>query len=182
MKAVRTLDSNLTLTLDGAGPDRNLPAQQIRAYDPERGETPDDAKPAIETVWMPDDGERRALVNGAPVELVVTGRRHPPVSMKVGEPKPELAGGLVALLAADHVDRAVGYLFSKLSDTLADDGAAFPDAEGCLTIWQEALEATKEGQPLDLGAKLDEVRELAGEPPSGDPEKRGPNGNGDVAA
>jgi hypothetical protein len=153
LKAVRTETTDLELTLPGAGEDRTLPAQRIQAFDPELGETEEDAHHAILTTWRPELGERRALVNGALVELVVHGTGHPPVSLTVGEPE-----DLEALLLKAHVDRAIGFLFSKLSDHLA--AGTFPkDAPACLELWAEALEQTADGQPIDLGAKLDEARE-----------------------
>lgn len=162
MKALRTETSDLALTLPGAGEDRTLPAQRIKAYDPELGEVPDDAHDAILTVWRPEEGERRALANGAMIELVVTGTEHPPVSLNVGEPSE-----LEALLSKAHVDRAIGFLYSKLADALAED--KLPDAEGCVLLWVEALAETKEGQPIDLGAKLDQARDrVADDGPNGD--------------
>ena len=60
MKVVRTPKTNVEFTLPGGGEERTLPATRIAAYDPELGQTEDDAHPAHETVWRPDDGERRA--------------------------------------------------------------------------------------------------------------------------
>jgi hypothetical protein len=165
LKAVRTEASDLELTLPGGGEDRTLPAQRVKAFDPELGESEADAHDAIVTVWKPEDGERRALANGALIELVVHGSGHPPVSMGVGEPV-----DLDALLSKAHVDRAIGFFYSKLSDHLAE--GTLPDAEGVVALWGEALEATADGQPIDLGAKLDEARERA----------EAADSNGDTAA
>jgi hypothetical protein len=136
MKAVSTDRSDLTLTLPGAGGERNLPAQRLMTFDPELGETTEDAKPAILTVWRPDEGERKAIANGAPIELVVSGTGHPPVSMSVGNP-PE--GDLEALISKAHVDRAVAVWFSLLSEHLRRTDE-FPSAPVVVEMWQEALD------------------------------------------
>jgi hypothetical protein len=152
MKAVETSESNLTLTLAGAGPDRNLPAQRILAFDPGLGETEADGRPAIETCWVPDEGERRALANGAPLELIVFGEQHPPVSVGVGEPQE-----LNALVSKAHVDRAVGYWFAKQAGRLAR-GEGFPTAPELLELWHEALEETRdEERTPDLAEEIETI-------------------------
>ena len=170
MKATRDEGTNLELTLPGAGEDRTLPATVIAAYDPELNETPEDAHDAVLTKWRPDDGERKALANGACVELVVHTRRDafPPVSVSVGNPDPEL---MAALLTKDHVDRAVGFWFAALGKRLAETGD-LGKPEEVLELWHAALEETKDGAaPVDLGERLDEAREAI-------EESAKPNGNG----
>lgn len=169
MKAVRDEAIDLELTLPGADESRTLPAKRINAFDPELGETEADAHQAVLTRWRPDDGERKALANGACVELVihVPGEAHPPVSLSVGNPDPEL---LTALLTKDHVDRAVGFFFAALAEQLATKGD-LGTPEECLELWHKALEETREGAaPVDLGERLDEVRAAV--------EEGEPNGNG----
>jgi hypothetical protein len=154
MKAVRTEGTDTELTLPGAGEDRVLPAQRIQAYDPELGEVQENAHPAFVTTWTFDDGERKAIANGALLELVVHGTGHPPVSLAVGNP----TEGAVAMLTKDHVDKAVGFWFAAISERLTKQG--FPtDAAEVLEMWHTALEETREGAiPVDLGQRLEAIR------------------------
>lgn len=144
MRPIEVNGSNLRLVLEAgeAGkPERTLPATRLKTYDPDRGETEKDAVDAIATAWQPSGGELKALVNGALVELVVTGSDHPPVTLKVGEPPEE--GQKVRLLEADVVDRAVGAHFAILSKRIA--AGAVPEPAEVLEIWTKALDVAKHG-------------------------------------
>lgn len=155
MKALRTDSTDLELTLPGAGEDRTLPAQRIQAFDPELGETEADAHPAVVSTWNPDDGERKALANGAPLEVVLhlPAERHPPISLAVGEPDAEAS---TALLTKAHVDRAVGFWFTAVAKKLAEGDMGTP--KEVLELWHEALEQTREGAaPVDLGERINDA-------------------------
>lgn len=166
MKPVRTDKTNTVLTLPGAGPEANLPATRVLAYNPDLGETEADASPAYESYWTPDEGERRALANGAPIVLTVTSPQHPPVSIEIGEPDP---ASMEAVLVKAHADRAIGVLFLKLAEALAGDD--WPDPEGCVELWHTCLEETREGAVvLDLAERVDALQEKL---------RSNGNGNGD---
>jgi hypothetical protein len=148
MKAVRTPQSNVTLVLPGGTERNELPAQRIMVYNPELGETEKDAHPAIESVWQLTPDERRAIVGGAPVELIIRGDQHPPVSMNVGEP--HVANLDQAIIDTGHAGRALAKLYAQLTDRLdvaAQDGeaedVAWPPPDEFLNLWNEALEATR---------------------------------------
>lgn len=158
MKAVPHDSCDLELTLAGAGDDRTLPAQRIQAYDPERGEGPEQAHQAVLTRWRPDEGELRALANGALVELIVhaNAERQPPVSLNVGNPPDDAPAR--PLLNAAHVDRAVGAWMASLSDHLLAHDGRFPTAPEALELWHVALERTVDGLPADLQPEALEQR------------------------
>lgn len=107
MKPQRTPTTNLNLVLRDQNGERNpnsdLPAE--RCVDQA-------GRQIIETAWAPDEGELRALVNGAPILLRVWGTGHPPVNLEAGHPAPEGSG----VLLGAHVNRALGFLFAELAD------------------------------------------------------------------
>lgn len=84
MKPRRTPDSNQVFRLPGGTEDNDLWVRlTVDQHD-------DDV---IESVWQPNDLERRMLAEGAHVRLVVWGRAHPPVAVGVyqgelGAPRP----------------------------------------------------------------------------------------------
>lgn len=117
------------LTAPGAQP---LPAERCRFRDPS---PPYAEGNGYETTWQPDIGERRALLNGAPVILRVWGDAHPPVHVGVGDPPP---GGVV------WVDRglfmqALGRTFSALAD---QDGEL--DCHGARVRAEDQQDITRE--------------------------------------
>lgn len=179
MRPAKTPTSNLTLILPGGGEERNLPAQVVGLYDPELGQSEDQAHEGVLTTWTTDDGERRALANGAAVEVILHAPKHehPPISVAVTEPPADAT--LVAMLRKDHVDRAIGYLFVELAELMAR-GGEFPVAGATIMeIWHRALEETREGQPLDIGQRADAVVEKV----EADLARRSKgNGNGEGAA
>lgn len=113
-----------------------------------------------ETTWTPDQGERRAIANGAPVLLRVWGTAHPPVQILAGEPDAARLGELRALMDERHVSRAIGALFGALAqrtnehpdadepEILLRSGIEDLDAvitgDAFITMWMSALEATAE--------------------------------------
>lgn len=163
MRALRTPDSDVTLTLPGGTQDNDLPAQRILVFNEDLGETAADAKLAFESLWMPDDAEARRLEAGAPVILRITGQQHPPVSVAVGDavlPQREL-------VARSTIDTAIGKLFADLKERIAvallqaqregataeqmvDSGGevnpesiGFPSAAAFSDLWLDALRAAQ---------------------------------------
>lgn len=152
MKPVKAADSNLLLILDeqgkgdlparhgpmnGAAPSE-IPAQKLVLIDPSDGT----AGEGFETTWEPDDGERRAIVNGAPIILNVWGSAHPPVSLEVGEP-PEDAK-LKAQYSHDHVMRAFAYFMRRLSRRILLT-AQFPTEPSLVVMYaEESIKVTHE--------------------------------------
>lgn len=168
MKAIRTPESNRTLVLNDSDGNRiedgDLPAQYFLGYDTSRGESKQDARPAWETVWQPDEREARQIEAGACVKVTVWGPQHPPVSVGVTDavvPEREL-------IDRRHVDRALGHLYAHLRARAAtqieqtraawmervgdlhdawsaDDllEAALPDAGAFADLWLEAVNATR---------------------------------------
>lgn len=134
--------TNITYTLqDPDRPDhplegRNLPARRINT---------DDGL-AIETHWQPDEGEQRAIANGAPIQLILWGTQHPPAAITAGEPDPQGSG----VLLGAHVNRALGLLFAELADrsghagrgriTLRTNHTLNPDK--FIDLWHRCLQAT----------------------------------------
>lgn len=115
MRPVKTDSSNVRLVLPE---EEHLPDDKRRGdlhvermffVDPESEEQ----RAGFESVWVPDDGERKALANGAPVTLRLWGANHPPVNMLVGDP-PE-GETLEALVTVGETREAAGKFFERLS-------------------------------------------------------------------
>lgn len=88
------------------------------------------------SAWRPDDGERRALANGAAIELSVWGH-HPPVALGVGEPP---ALGPDRLFTASHVEEALGWLTGELqARTERGDDVWGMEDEELVALWEHAL-------------------------------------------
>lgn len=151
MRAIRTPESNVTLTIPeeaGGSAQNDLPAHRIMAYDASRGQTPKDAHAAIQSVWQLTPQERRQIVGGAMVELIIWGNQHPPVSMEVGDPTVDLDQ---AIMDNGHVGRALARLYANLTDrmetatlgqTFTPEDAGWPDAEAFIALWEECVAAT----------------------------------------
>lgn len=167
MKPIQTPDSDVTFTLEGPDgerlPDADLPAQRIMVYDGDRGETERDAKLAFETLWMPDEHEARRLEAGAAVQIRITGKQHPPISVGVTAavlPEREL-------IDRGHVDRALGWIYGNLkgeinarlrarslTDVVDADGL-IPDPSAFADLWAEAVAATRPDASHDTAATDD---------------------------
>lgn len=76
MKPRRTHISNRVFRLDGGTEDNDL---WVTNYGPE------DGGPVQGSVWEPTDDERKAIAEGANVELLVFGDGHPPVAMRTSD-------------------------------------------------------------------------------------------------
>lgn len=143
------------------------PTQEDRAgevrleHDEETGHP---ARLIVTTHWRPDDGERKALTNGAMVEVHTIGspldpeipsrQQVPQVGtfvVGVGAP-PErgLPGGPRALYDQGHVERALGHLYGQLRG--ASGSIEWVDGSGIVQVspasdfllrWQDALEETR---------------------------------------
>lgn len=141
MDPVTTNRTNVVLSHEDAA---DLPAERIAIYpvdaDPdELGELEPQA--GFETVWLPDAGERAAILNGAPVHLRVWGNGHPPVSLNAGEPPED--GDLKAMLERAHVNRAAGRFWGLISEAWIE-GNEPPQVERVLELWDQALAETKD--------------------------------------
>lgn len=161
MKPVRTPEANVTLTLPGGTQDNDLPACRAMLYDQQRGQTQQDAVLGFVTTWQPDADEARRLEAGACVELTIWGKGHPPVAVSVTSaivPEREL-------IDRGHVDRALGYLYGVLQDTLRD--SVHGDRDGCANglpapaeladLWADAVDQTR--QDPDAPAMNPETRQ-----------------------
>lgn len=151
MRPAKTERSNVVLTSEGV---RDLPAEKIAIFPP--GTDPsevngDGGEPGLETVWIPDDGERRAIANGAPIILRVWGEGHPPVALSAGNPTV-----LRALISKAHIDRAVGYWWKGLAELWTESGKT-PEAEDALELWHDALAQTREGPDDPEAGPIDET-------------------------
>lgn len=74
MKPRRTHTSDGVLRLIGGNEDSDLWYELVQD---------DNGNPAIETIWEPNDIERKAIANGSSVRLIVWGTSHPPVAVGV---------------------------------------------------------------------------------------------------
>lgn len=108
--------------------DADLPFERVITRDGE----------ARETRWQPTEGEVKALVNGAPVVLLVWGPAHPPVAVTAGEPVAPEDGG-IELLSKGHVYRALGAMWGEHIARLA-----FPSGDAFAEAFDQALAATRE--------------------------------------
>lgn len=111
MKPKKTEHSNTALTHPQADP---IPVEKLRF----RNEATDQEEPGFESTWEPDNGERKALINGAPLVLSLWGNQHPRIKLEVGEPDM----GAVRLYTHDHVALA-------LSKFLGDFGQYMREVE-----------------------------------------------------
>lgn len=149
MIPAKTPTSNVVLA--GYGGVADLPAERVRLENPEQA----GGDVGILSTWLVDEGEVRALANGAPIVLVVTGETHPPISLAVGEPPEETdANPLVNL---DHARRAATWLLAELAERLLDD-AGLPPAGEVAGLFDRALVETKEAS---AASKIEAVRERA---------------------
>lgn len=148
MRPTPNPNAQITLVMDGGG---DLGVEVI--FDPAETEP----AVALQSVWEVDEGERKAIANGAPVHLSVwVGRldpdipaqvqlkallannrlTQPPVSIEVGAPAgPE--DELLALLDRAHVERALGWLFGALNSNPPVGGvihAADPEDDGLSVV------------------------------------------------
>lgn len=147
MRPIQTPECTHRFTLPGAGDDRALPAERVRVFDVDLGETEDDARTAHVTRWMVSAEEAARLFAGAAIELTVWGENHPPVSLSVGKAIAEE----IELIRRDHIDRAVGALYAVMKDQgwLDTNGDESPDAIGPMgpgefvKLWHAAVEGTK---------------------------------------
>jgi hypothetical protein len=117
------------------------------------------------TTWSPDDGERKALANAAPVVLIVHAdpERQPPVSVHVGDPPAEVEAA--QLLTFGQAEQAAQRWWNTLAERWTkaleqqqdlanvpeDELEAMPTPEEALDLWHKALyEVAMEGQETDL--------------------------------
>lgn len=75
MKPVETAHTNRRFMLPGGTEENDLP---LCATEDEEGYS------ILVSTWLPTDEEREKIVQGYPIELVVWGMSHPPVSIAVG--------------------------------------------------------------------------------------------------
>jgi hypothetical protein len=88
MRPRRTVRSNFTYVLENGTEDNDLWA--------ERGED-EDGFATIATTWVPTEGERRAIANGANIEVTIWSRSHPAMAVGVSDTplgRPPSTGGL----------------------------------------------------------------------------------------
>ena len=149
MRPVKTGTATGVLTLldeDGVRmPDRDLPFERV---------VDEAGQAAIETTWQPEDGERRALANGAPVRLLVWGLAHPPVAVQVGEPAenavPLVGEGEAGAALAFMYTRLAGFVAEQLAGEALEHGVAppaeelVPDVETFLRWWQRGLALSRD--------------------------------------
>lgn len=164
MKPVKTPETNITLTLPGGTTDNDLPAQRGMLYDPDAGDSTEDAVMGYVSTWMPSEEEASRLDAGGAIELTIWGAQHPPVKVAV------TAGVLPSreMIRRDHVDRALGWLYANVKDRIealladVDPGTiGFPGPELFATIWAEAVDATNPDAVLEAAkAQADEIRNL----------------------
>lgn len=120
MKPIKTKGTNTRLI---------LPHEEELPEDQRKGDLPvercvfdtegiEEQRPGFESTWMPDEGERKALANGAPVILRLWGEQHPPVNMHVGEPAEDLMQRLVTI---GQTRKAASLFFDALSRRLEGD-------------------------------------------------------------
>lgn len=148
MKPVKTKDSNTRLIHpeeehlpdDQRGGDLYAERLYLVAEDGQQ-------RPGYESVWLPDDKERKALVNGAPITLRLWGSAHPPVNMHVGDvPEPE--GGdpsLQALVTVKETREAAGKFFARLSTRMEESTEI--GAEEIPAMFNLALEEVLRARP-----------------------------------
>jgi hypothetical protein len=74
MKPRRTILSNAVFSLPGGNEDNDLWVMRDEHAD---------GSPLVRSCWVPDDEERKAIADGANIELIVWGAGHPPVAMGV---------------------------------------------------------------------------------------------------
>lgn len=130
MRAMPFDGANVNFRLDGAGPERGVPAKVGEHAGPDGILSPTDpsaAMPYALTRWMPDSSERACLAAGGDIELVVFGGGFPPVSIGVAPSEdqglfvwasipPPVARDLVTLIrrqregpaSAEHNGQAAG--------------------------------------------------------------------------
>jgi hypothetical protein len=144
MKPVETEKSDVTLVLEGAG---DLPAEKIELIHPD---DESNRSPGFETTWVPDDGERRALMNGAHVLLRVWGAGHPPVSLQVGEPPEAGDRALAAQYTFDHIVRAFGHYQGMLAQRIKATGHFGLTARELEELAARALTAAREPRPTSF--------------------------------
>jgi hypothetical protein len=119
MKPVKTKETTSVLVLDEEkdkpqGQRRgDLPVARVFFKDPETEEQ----RPGFESTWELEDGERRALVNGATLTLRIWGSGHPPVNMAVGEPD---AGSAKALISIEDAKLAASKFFERLAARMGE--------------------------------------------------------------
>jgi hypothetical protein len=156
VKPVETQGSNTRLILpeeEGLPDDKrrgDLPIERCLFNDPET----DEQKPGFESTWIPDDGERRAIVNGAPVVLRLWGNAHPPVKITVGDIQDE---DPKALVTVEQTQVAATRFYEELAKKMAAGEQVAP--EEIPALFKECLRA-----------------ELQRDRPK--PRHSGPNGNG----
>lgn len=73
MKPRRTVRSNQVFRLPGGTEDNDLWVER----------TSEEGAPVTNSVWVPTDDERRAIMTGSNLELTVWGDGHPPVGLRV---------------------------------------------------------------------------------------------------
>jgi hypothetical protein len=158
MKPVKTKETTSVLVLDeekDKPQDQrrgDLPIAKVLFKDPETGVE----RPGFESTWELEDGERRALANGATLTLRVWGSGHPPVNMAVGEPDTDSAK---ALISVEDAKRAASKFFELLAARM------------------EELEGGEIG-PQEIPAMYNRALRDVLHPPRG----TGRNGNGNGAA
>lgn len=120
MRPVKTDSSNVRLIHpeeEGKPDDQrqgDLFAERMFLVDPET----QDQRPGFESVWIPTDGERKALANGAPITLRLWGSGHPPVNMLVGDPPEDEV--LEELVTVAETREAAGKFFERLSTRMEE--------------------------------------------------------------
>lgn len=150
MKPIKTDGTNVRLVLPE---EEHLPEEQRRGdlpiercffVDPET----QDQKAGFESTWQPDEGERRAIANGAPIMLRLWGANHPPVKLEVGDPPEE---GGEALVSVEKALRASSRFFDELSKRMAAEEEISP--EEIPAMFREQLrKVMDEGKPKPGGS------------------------------
>lgn len=140
MKPIKTKDSNVRLI---------LPEEEGLPDDKRRGDLhvermffvgeDSEQRPGFESRWEPTEGERKALINGAPITLRLWGANHPPVNMLVGNP-PE-GEKLTAMVTIDQTLEASSKFFEMLSVRMkeVEDGGDPIDPKEVPEIFAKAM-------------------------------------------
>lgn len=76
MKVIATPFTNMTFKLPGGTTANDLPVEVT---------TDAEENPVLLTTWQLDDEERARVARGEPIELLVWGSGHPPVTVRVAE-------------------------------------------------------------------------------------------------
>lgn len=145
MKPVKTQDSNARLI---------LPEEEHLPEEERRGDLPIEKmlfvgedgvqRVGFESTWLLEDGERKALANGAPLVIKLWGQNHPPLKPEVGEPDEE---SMEALVTVEETAHAASKFFEVLADRMkiAEEGGDPIEADEIPPLFQECLKEVVQG-------------------------------------